>query len=348
MGSQNRAVQSESAAELPQFAMLQMITGFWVSRAIYVAAKLGLADMVKDRPKTADELARLTGTHAPSLYRVLRALASVGVFADDGQGHFAKTTLSETLRSDTPGSMRALAMVELGQEHFPAWGNLMHSVKTGEIAFDNLFRQSAWEYYARNPEDASNFNKSMKGLTELVNEAVMSAYDFSGVHKVVDVAGGTGGLIVAILKTNRQMRGVLFDLPHVIAEAGPLLDAADVRDRCETASGDFFVSVPAGGDAYVMKWIIHDWDDAKSKTILENIGKAMKGNGKLLLIETVVPEGNHPDLSKFLDLNMMVMTGGRERTEAEFNSLLAASGFKLRRVIRTASPVCVIEAVRAY
>jgi hypothetical protein len=273
-------------------------------------------------------------------------LASVGVFADDGQGRFAQTPLSETLRTDTPGSLRALAMVELGQEHYPAWGNLMHSVKTGEIAFDNLFKQNAWEYYARNPEDASNFNKSMKGLTEMVNEAVLSAYGFSGVNKVVDVAGGTGGLISAILKTNPKMRGVLFDLPHVIAEAGPLLDAAGVRERCETSSGDFFESVPAGGDAYVMKWIIHDWDDAKSKVILENIRKAMNENGKLLLIETVVPEGNQPDLSKFLDLTMMVMTGGRERTEAEFKSLLAASGFKLMRVIRTASPVSVIEAVR--
>jgi hypothetical protein len=326
--------------------MLQMITGFWVSRAIYVAAKLGLADLVKDRPKTADELARLTGTHAPSLYRALRALAGVGVFADDGQGRFAQTPLSETLRSDTPGSLRAMAMVELGQEHFPAWGNLMHSVKTGEIAFDNLFKQNAWEYYARNPEEASNFNKAMKGLTEMVNQAVLSAYEFSGVNKVVDVAGGTGGLISAILTNHPQMRGVLFDLPSVIAEARPQLDAAGVRDRCETASGDFFESVPAGGDAYVMKWIIHDWDDAKSTVILENIRKAMNENGKLLLIETVVPEGNQPDLSKFLDLNMMVMTGGRERTEAEFDSLLAASGFKLRRVIRTASPICVLEAVR--
>jgi hypothetical protein len=343
---QNRTVQSESAAQQPQFAVLQMIVGFWVSRAIYVAAKLGLADLVKDRPKTADELARLTGTHAPSLYRVLRALAGVGVFADDGQGRFAQTPLSETLRSDTPGSLRAMAMVELGQEHFPAWGNLMHSVKTGEIAFDNLFNQNAWEYYAQNPEEASNFNKSMKGLTEMINGAVLSAYDFSGVNKLVDVAGGTGGLISAILSIHPQMRGVLFDLPHVIAEAGPQLDAAGVRGRCETGSGDFFESVPAGGDAYVMKWIIHDWDDAKSTVILENISKAMNENGKLLLIESVVPEGNQPDLSKFLDLDMMVMTGGRERTEAEFNSLLAASGFKLRRVIRTPSPVCVIEALR--
>jgi ubiquinone/menaquinone biosynthesis C-methylase UbiE len=346
MGLQNRSVQFESAAP-PQFSMLQMIIGFWVSRAIYVAAKLGLADLVKDSPKTADELARLTGTHSPSLYRALRALASVGVFADDGQGRFAQTPLSETLRSEAPGSLRAMAIVELGQEHFPAWGNLMHSVKTGEIAFDNLFKQTAWEYYARNPEDASNFNESMKGLTEIVNVAVLEAYDFSGVDKLVDVAGGTGKLISAILAAHPRARGVLFDLPHVIAEAGPLLDAAGVRDRCETSTGDFFRSVPEGGDAYVMKWIIHDWDDEKSTAILKNIHRAMDKNGKLLLIEMVVSEGNQPDLSKFVDLDMMVMTGGRERTEAEFNSLLAASGFKLTRVIRTTSPVCVIEAVRA-
>src|SRR5215475_16019239 len=217
MALQNRSVQSESAP--PQFAMLQLITGFWVSRAIYVAAKLGLADLVKDSPKTADELARLTRTHSPSLYRALRALASVGVFADDGRGRFAQTPLSETLRSDTPGSLRALAIVELGQEHYPAWGNLMHSVKTGEIAFDNVFKQNAWEYYARNPEDARNFNESMKGLTEMINAAVIKAYDFSGVNKLVDVAGGTGRLISAILSAHPRMRGVLFDLPHVIAEA---------------------------------------------------------------------------------------------------------------------------------
>jgi len=347
MGSQNRTVQSKSAAELPQFAMLQMITGFWVSRAIYVAAKLGLADLVKDSPKTAVELARLTGTHSPSLYRALRALASVGVFADDGQGRFGQTPLSETLRSGTPGSLRAMAIVELGQEHFPAWGNLMHSVKTGETAFDNLFKQSAWEYYARNPEDSSNFNDEMKGLTEMINVAALGAYDFSGVDKLVDVAGGTGGLISAILAAYPRMRGVLFDLPHVIAEAGPVLDAAGVRDRCETSAGDFFRTVPEGGSAYVMKWIIHDWDDEKSTVILKNIHRAMDEKGKLLLIEMVVLEGNQPDLSKLMDLNMMVMTGGHERTEAEFKSLLAASGFELTRVIRTASPVCIIEAVRA-
>ena len=347
MGLQNRTVQSKSAMELPQFAMLQMITGFWVSRAIYIAAKLGLADLVKDSPKTAVELARLTGTHSPSLYRALRALASVGVFADDGGGRFAQTPLSETLRSDTPGSLRAIAIVELGQERFPAWGNLMHSVKTGETAFDNIYKQSAWEYYARNPEDARNFNEAMKALTEMINVATLEAYDFSSVDKLVDVAGGTGGLISAILAAHPRMRGVLFDLPHVIAEAGPALDAAGVLDRCETAAGDFFRTVPEGGAAYVMKWIIHDWDDEKATVILKNIHRAMDEKGKLLLIEMIVLEGNQPDLSKLLDLNMMVITGGRERTEGEFKSLLAASGFELTRVIRTTSPVCVIEAVRA-
>jgi ubiquinone/menaquinone biosynthesis C-methylase UbiE len=345
MESQNLTVQSEQAA--PQFAMLKIITGFWVSRAIYVAAKLRLADLVKDGPKTADELARLTGTHAPSLYRVLRALVAAGVFAGAEQGRYGKTPLSETLRSDTPGSLRAMAMVELGQEHFLAWGNLMRSVKTGEIAFDNLFKQNAWEYYARNPEGARNFNEAMRGVTEMINAAVIAAYDFSGFDKIVDVAGGTGVLIGAILGAHPRMRGVLFDLPHVIAEAEPLLDAAGVRDRCATATGDFFESVPEGGDVYAMKWIIHDWDDEKAKVILKNIHRAISEKGKLLLIEMVVPEDDQPDLSKFTDLNMMVMTGGRERTEAEFNSLLAASGFELTRMIRTASPFCVIEAVRA-
>jgi ubiquinone/menaquinone biosynthesis C-methylase UbiE len=346
MNSQSQALQSEPAPP-PHIVMLQMITGFWVSRTIHVAAKLGLADLVKDGPKTASELAEMTGTHAPSLYRALRGLASVGIFVEDNQKRFANTPLSETLRSDVPGSLRAMAMVELGQEHFPAWGNLMHSVKTGEIAFDNLFKQNVWEYYAQNPEDASNFNDAMKGLTEMVNAAVLAAYDFSGVNKLIDIAGGTGRLISAILNAHPQMRGALFDLPHVIAEAGPLLAAAGVSDRCETTAGDFFKSVTEGGDAYIMKWIIHDWDDEKSTIILKNIHRAMNPDGKLLIVEMVVPAGNQPDLSKFMDLNMLVMTGGRERTEAEFSELLAGAGFKLTRVIPTASPFSVIEAARA-
>ncbi len=347
MTSQTQPAQSAPATTPPPIAMLQMITSFWVTRTIYVAAKLGLADLVKDQPKTAAELAGQIGAHAPSLYRVLRALASVGIFVEDEQGRFAQTPLSETLRSDVIGSLRAFAMVELGQEHFPAWGNVMHSVQTGEIAFDNLYKQNVWEYYAQNPEDAANFNVSMTGVSGMVTQAALASYDFSGINKIVDIAGGVGFLISAILQAYPQMRGTLFDLPHVIAEAGPLLDEAGVRDRCELATGDFFQAVPEGGDAYVMKWIIHDWDDEKSTIILKNIHRAMNENGRLLLVETVVPAGNQPDLSKFLDLNMMVMTGGRERTEAEFSALFDDAGFKLTRVIPTPSPVSIIEAVRA-
>ncbi len=342
----NSTTQTTLTASQPQDSMLQMITGFWVSRAIYIAATLGVADLVKDQSRTAKELANITRTHAPSLYRVMRALASVGIFAEDEAGRFAQTALSETLRSDVAGSLRAVAMVELGQEHFPAWGNVMQSVKTGEIAFDNLFKQNVWEYYAQNPDDASNFNDAMTGFTSVVTAAVLQNYDFSAFKKIVDVAGGVGGLIGAILREYPQMNGVLFDLPHVIAEAGPLLDAAGVRDRCELASGDFFKSVPAGGDVYLLKFIIHDWEDEKSIAILKNIHRAMDENGRLLIVEMVVPAGNEPSPSKFMDLNMMVMTGGRERTTAEFSALLAAAGFQLARVIPTQSLFSVIEAVR--
>jgi len=326
--------------------MLQMISGFWVSQMILVAAKLGLADQVKDQPKTIAELAEAVGAHAPSLYRVLRGLASVGVFTEDEQGRFASTPLAETLRRDAPGSMRAFAMAELGQEHFIAWGNLLHSVKTGEIAFDNHFGQPVWEYYAAHPKDAAVFNDAMTGLTEMVNAAVTSAYDFSGLRKIVDVGGGHGALLAAILKANPAARGVLFDLPHVAEGAEARLAAEGVRDRCEIASEDFFKSVTEGGDAYVMKFIIHDWDDEKSVAIMKNIHRAMADGGKLLVIEQIVPEDSSPSFAKFIDINMLVMTGGRERTKKEFAELLAAAGFRLTRVVPTESPFCVIEAVR--
>jgi hypothetical protein len=330
----------------PPAQMMQMITGFWVSQAIYIAAKLRLADLVKDQPRTAAQLAQATATHAPSLYRLLRALASVGVFVEDDQQRFALTPLAETLRSDVPGSLRAFAQSELGSEHFAAWGNLMHSVRTGEIAFDDHYRQNVWQYYAEHPEDAQTFNESMSGLTQMFNQAVLAAYDFSGINKLVDVAGGTGGLLSAILPKYPALQGVLFDLPHVIAEAGPLLDSAGVRGRCELTSGDFFKAVPAGGDAYILKFIIHDWDDERAAAILRNVHSAMADDGKLLLAETVVAPPNQPDLSKFMDLNMLVMTGGRERTAKEFEQLLAQAGFKLTRIVPTPSPIHLIEGAK--
>jgi len=324
--------------------MLQIISGFWISRGVYVIAKLGIPDLLKSGPKTAEELAEATKMHAPSLFRILRALASVGVLSSANGGRFAQTPVSETLVTDAPGSLRWFAVSELGQEHYPAWGNLMHSVKTGEIAFDNFFGVDIWKYFQQNPEDAAVFNDSMSSVTAATNEAILSLYDFSNFGTVVDVGGGHGGLITSILKRNPKVKGVLFDAPQVIEGARPKLEAAGLAQRCETVAGDFFKSVPAGGDAYVMKWIIHDWDDEKSITILRNCRSRMRANGRLILVDCVVPESDEPHFSKFIDLNMLVMTGGKERTAKEFEQLLGAAGFKLLRIIPTELPTSIVEA----
>jgi hypothetical protein len=330
----------------PSVAMLQMISGFWISRAIYLAAKLGIADHLRDGPKTVEELAAATGTHAPSLYRVLRALASVGVFHEDGKRAFALTPLAETLRTDAPGSLRAFATVELGEEHYPAWGELLHSVKTGEIAFDRAFGMPVWKFFEENPDNAKTFNDAMTGFTLAVNDAVLSSYDFSSISKIVDVGGGHGSLIASILRANPKMKGVLFDAPPVIEGAQHRIRDEAIAERCEAVAGDFFDSVPSGGDAYIVKWIIHDWDDERSVTILKNCHRAMADNGTLLLVEAVVPHGSEPHFSKYMDLNMLIMTGGRERTEDEYRTLLEASGFKLTRIVPTKSPMSIIEGER--
>ena len=324
--------------------MLQIISNFWTSRALYVVAKLGIPDLLKSGPKSAPELAESTRMHAPSLYRLLRALASVGIFASENDGRFGLTPLSELLVTDAPGSMRWFVVSELGQEHYPAWGNLMQSVKTGEIAFDNHFGVDIWKYFQQHPEDAAVFNDSMSGMTAVVNEKITSLYDFSRFSKIVDVGGGHGGLITSILKANPQAFGVLFDAEEVIAGARPKIEAAGLADRCATIAGDFFQAVPAGGDAYIMKWIIHDWDDERAIRILKNCRNQMQANGRVIIVDCVVPEGDEPDFSKFFDLNMLVMTGGKERTAKEFDQLLESAGFRFLRVIPTDLPTSIVEA----
>jgi len=339
------APANQKENELPaQLQMIQYITGFWMSRAVWVAAKLGLADLLKSGPKTAEELAQATSTHAPSLFRILRALASAGVFKKERDGRFGLTPLSETLITDAPGSTRWFIISELGQEHYPAWGNLMHSVKTGEVAFDDFFGMDVWKYFSQNPEDAAVFNDSMSANTAAVNEAITSLYDFSKFNKIVDVGGGHGGLITSILQKNADVAGVLFDAPEVIEGARAKLEAAGVADRCEAVAGNFFEAVPEGGNAYVMKWIIHDWEDEKAIAILKNCRQHTQSGDRLIIVDCVVPENDEPDFSKTFDLNMLVMTGGKERTAAEFQELLAAAGFKLLRVIPTDLPPSIVEA----
>jgi ubiquinone/menaquinone biosynthesis C-methylase UbiE len=339
--------QTAVAKEIPPpLQMLQIISGFWVARCVYVAAKLGIPDLIKDAPKTAEELSAETATHGPSLFRVLRALAAVGVITQDSDNRFGSTPLSQTLCSNVPGSIRAFAMTELGEEHYPAWGELLYSVRTGGVAFDKAFGEPVWEFFAKNPENARIFNDAMSGMTAQANEAIHAAYDFAGINTIVDVGGGHGGLITSILKKNPSMRGILFDAPQVIEGAKSALAESGVGDRCQFVSGDFFKSVPEGGDAIVMKWIIHDWNDEQSVSIMKNCRRALPEGGKLILIEAVVPATSEPHFSKFIDLNMLVMTGGRERTEEEFHALYEASGFKLARIVPSESPFSVIEGVK--
>ncbi|MGB8511062.1 MAG: methyltransferase [Pyrinomonadaceae bacterium] len=332
---------------MPVDAMLGMVSGFWTSRAIYVAAKLGLADLLYERPRTAIELAEATGMHASSLRRVLRALASVGVLAEREEGRFDLTPVGATLRTGVPGSLRAFVASELGEGHYQAWGELLHSVKTGEIAFDHVYGMPVWEYYAGHPELAQTFNESMTCLTKVVEPAVLESYDFSNFKNLVDVGGGHASLLSAVLKRHAQVRGVLFDAPGVVEGARRRVTEENLAERCEVRGGDFFTSVPEGGDAYMMKHIIHDWDDERAVSILKNCRRAMKDGGKLLVIDQVIPEGDEFSIGKLTDLIMMVMVGGRERTAAEFKALLAAAGFKLTRIVPTPSHVCIIEGEKA-
>jgi hypothetical protein len=337
--------QTVSAEIPPPVAMFQLIAGFWVSRTLYIAAKLGIADLLKDQAKSSEELAQATGTHAPSLYRVLRALASVGVFAEVEDGRFRLTPVGECLRTGVPGSMRALATMLCGQ--WRAWEDALYSVETGKIAFDHVFGMGLYQYLAQNPEAGTNFAEAMTEYTTPVAALVAAAYDFSPIGKLIDVGGGHGTLITAILKAHPTLTGVLFDVPPVAEGARQRIEAAGVAGRCELVGGSFFESVPGGGDAYLLANVILDYDDDRALKILKNCHRAMAGRGKLLLVESVISPGNEASFSKLVDVLMLVITGGRGRTEAEFHALLAVAGFRLTQIIPTPSEMSVIEAMPA-
>ncbi|HSJ40235.1 MAG TPA: methyltransferase [Xanthobacteraceae bacterium] len=337
-------MNSTSTSTSPAQAVLQVIAGFWLSRCVYIAAKLGLADLVQESPKTPAELAVLTGTHAPSLYRVLRALASNGWLQEDDDSRFGPTALSAGLLTGAPGSLRALATTELGEEHYPAWGNLLFSVKTGELAFDNVFGMPNWQYWAGHDEHAQVFNRAMSEMTAVIEPAVLSICDFSPFTTIVDIGGGRGTLMSSILGAYPAARGIVLDLPHVIEQGRQLIAERHVEDRCELIPGDFFKEVPRGGDAYVLKWVLHDWDDEKAIAILRNCHRAMAPAGRLFVVEAPLSSRNEASLHKLMDVNMLVMTGGRERTEAEYRRLLDAAGFELTRVTATPLELAVLEA----
>jgi hypothetical protein len=327
-------------------ALRQMLFGYRFSQSIYVAAKLGLADLLKDGPKGSDELATAVGAHPEALHRLLRVLASLGIFAQVDQRRFTLTPLGALLQTDVPGSLWSTAVLT-GEWWWPAYGELLYSVTTGKPAHDHVYGMRNFEYFAQHPDIGQLFLAGIAARRGPVSLAVAAAYDFSGVPLLIDVGGGVGDLIAAILQANPAMRGVVFDLPYIIDDARALVEAEGIAARCDVVAGDFFASVPAGGHAYILKSVIHDWDDAQAVAILKNCHHAMQGQGKLLLVERVMPEraAQAPQVV-LADLEMLVMTpGGRERTEAEFRALLAAAGFKPTKIVPTQSELSIIEGV---
>ena len=320
-----------------------MITGYWISQAIYAVAKFSIADHLKDGPRSIEELAEMTSADPGALYRLLRALASKGIFAEGEPRQFSLTPLADLLRSDAPGSKRALALMS-GDEQFRAWAEIDYSIQTGEIAFEKVFGKPIFDYLGENPDKAQVFDAAMVGIHGRESDAILNAYDFSDVGILADIGGGNGSQITGMLQRHGAMRGILFDLPHVIDRAKEPIEAAGLSDRCDLVSGNFFDAVPGGADAYMMRHIVHDWSDEKSLTILRNCHQAMSSDSRLLLVESVIPPGNEPFGGKFLDLVMMLIPGGMERTEEEYRSLLGDAGFDLTRVIPTDTEISIVEA----
>jgi hypothetical protein len=318
----------------------RLVNGYQVTQAIHVAVTLGIPDLLADGARGSDELAAATESHAPTLYRLLRALASVGVLHEHDERRFTLTPLGQGFRSDAEPSLAAWTRFVGRPYHWGAWGHLLHGVRTGENPFQHLHGESIWEYRATRPEESVIFDDAMTALTRLSNEALVEAYDFGRFGVVVDVGGGHGALLAAILDANPRVRGVLFDQPHVVA-------GAEVGERCDVVAGSFFDAVPEGGDAYMLKSIIHDWEDAEAVAILRVCRRAMRPGSALLVIERELGDPNELPQAKFSDLNMLVAPGGRERSEEEYAALFAAAGFELVDVMPAGSGMCVFEGVAA-
>jgi hypothetical protein len=321
-----------------------LINGYQVSQAIHVAATLGIADLLADGSRTSDELAEATGSQPRALYRLLRALAAAGVLHEDENRSFTLSELAAQLRSDVPDSLHGWASFVGRPYYWNAWAHLAESIRNGENTFRQVYGESVWEYRAKRPEESEIFDRAMSALTAASNAAILEAYDFGRFGTVVDVGGGNGALLAGILDRHPTVRGVVFDQPHVVANARAFLAERGLEDRCEVAAGSFFDSVPSGADAYVLKAIIHDWEDTEAEAILHTCRRAMGPAATLLVIEQELGAPNERPPAKFSDLNMLVGPGGQERTRDEYAALFAATGFELTRTIPTAGTLYVFEA----
>jgi hypothetical protein len=338
------AFPGEAGAEHPSRTLMRMLSGAWVAQAIFIAAKLGIADLLRDGPKQVAELAASSGSHALSLHRVLRALAGIGVFVD-AEGRFVLTPMAEPLRSDAPDSLRAYAIMNGERWVWRSWGEIEHSVRTGRPAFEHVFGAPLFDYYATHPDAGRVSAEALRSLSAADDAAIVAACEFPALGTVVDVGGGQGSLLAAILPARAALRGVLLERPARIEMAKPRLEEAGLADRCELVAGDFFSAVPPGGDVYLLKKVLHDRGDEDARAILTRCRAAMPDTARLLIAELVIPDGNQPSDAEWLDLLMLVYTGGRERSEAEHRDLLASAGFTPRRVVPTASSISIIEAL---
>jgi len=324
--------------------LMQLSTGYIASTCLYLAVKLRIPDRLASSARTSADLASELSVNEDALYRVLRTLTSLGVFEEQAPRTFRNNLASSMVRSETAGSMYEMALWMSDPFHFRVYADAMDSVQTGKPAVEKTVGMPVFEYFSKHPEESEVFNNAMTMFSGMVIPAVLEVYDFSGIGTLVDVAGGHGRVLTSVLEKYSAIHGVLFDLEHVLAGARPLIESRGLADRCRTVAGDFFKAVPQGGDAYIMKHIIHDWDDERATTILKNIRAAMNRGGRLILVESVVTAGSQPDFAKLIDLEMLLLPGGRERTEQEFRDLLTDAGFTLTRIVPTKSPLSVIEA----
>ena len=332
----------------PSIELMRLVTGAWAARLVHTAVELGIADHLADGPRGVDFLAAQTRAHAQSLARLLRALTAIGVLHETEDRLYSLTTLGVTLRSNVPGSMRAWVLLAFSDDQGTAWEALSHAVRTGELAFRHIFGTDMWTRLAERPDAARLFDEAMQSLTQGANGRLITNYPFEKFGWIVDVGGGNGSLLMPVLERHPAMRATIFDLPHVADAARSRIAAAGLSDRCEAAGGDAFVAVPAGADAYVLKGVIHDWEDKEAIAILRTCRAAMSDGSKLILIERILPEQIDPDdaltRAKFIhDINMMVNPGGRERTEAEFRNLLSQAGLRLACVLAMPGPLAVME-----
>lgn len=322
--------------------VVSLSLGYVMGQALHAAAKLGVADALSDGPRTVDEIATATATHGPSLHRLLRTLAGGGIVAEDEPGYFGLTTLGETLRRDARASVRDAVLWVGDPMHYATCGDLAESVRTGQPAFSRLFGQGYFEHLANDDEASRIWDDGMACFSGMEDAPIAQAYSFPERARVVDVGGGQGGFLAEVLRTDESLRGVLFDRPEVV-QAPRLLESAGVLDRCELVGGDFFAALPSDGDVYVLKRVLHDWDDDTCVELLTRCRKAMAPTGRVLVVDAVIPPGNDPHPAKIVDLVMMGILAGRERTEAELAGLFTASGFRLTKVTPTHSMLAIVE-----